>query len=198
MNNTFSIRGTFREANQLMKNRRWMMIKQYALIAFVFQLALAFLLGKGAMLATLIGLFITTKWALAYVNKGSFSFDDITAGVTGKQFVYFLGAVLLMVVSVIGGTLLLIIPGIVFYVRLVFVKFITTEKEMSPRAALKESKRITKGHRWKLFFLLCAVILLNIVGFLCLVVGIFVTAPLSMLALAVAYKKLSHREAVIA
>ncbi len=198
MNTIFSIRGVLREANQLMKNRRWMMIKQYLLVTVVFQVALALLLGKGAMLGTLIGVFISIKWSLAYVNKGTFSYNDIYEGVTAKQFVYFICALLLVILSIFGGFLLLIIPGIIFLVRLMFVKFITTEKEITPRMALRESKRITKGYRWKLFFLMCVLILINIVGLICLIVGVFITAPLTTLAFAVAYKKLSQREVVTA
>jgi uncharacterized membrane protein len=100
-------------------------------------------------------------------------------------------AVFLVAISVLGGCLLLIIPGIIFAVRLMFVNYIAAEKHISPMVALSESKRITKGYRWKIFGFLCVMGLINLLGLLCLIVGVLYTAPLTILATAILYKKLS-------
>ena len=192
MTNSFSIRGTLREANQLMKPHRWNMVKQYALIAFVFPLALLFLFGKGAYIGAFIALFISINWSLSYVNKGSFDYNDLFENFTFKDLVYFFCALLLVTISVIGGLVLLIIPGLIFLTRLSFAKYIAIEKKLSPMAALRESKRITKGHRWKIFLFLVIMLLINILGLICLIVGVFFTAPLTRIAHTILYKKLSQ------
>lgn len=196
--NTFSIRGVLKEANALMVNRRWMMIKQYLVIAVVLQLLLMVLFGRGALIGAMLGIFLTTKWSLAYVRKGTFSYNDLFENITLKNVVYFICATALVFLSIFGGLLLLIIPGIIFSVRLSLTKFVAIEKNLTPLMALKESKRITKGNRWKLFFFFITLAAINVIGVLCLIVGVFFTAPLSMLALALAYKKLSEPAVEIA
>ena len=151
------------------------------------------LFGNGAIIGSMITSYIVVKWALAYVNKGSFSFDDIFEGLTFKKFIYYVLAIILLGLSVVGGHILLIIPGIIFAVRLAFVKFIIIENEIKPMEALRESKRITKGYRWKLFWFFLVLLLINLLGLICLIVGIFYTAPLTALAVVIVYKKLSNR-----
>ena len=84
------------------------------------------------------------------------------------------------------------IPLILLYVPRMFAKFIAVEKNITPTKALCMSKKITKGVRAKLLWLLIVLILINIVGILCLIIGVFYTAPLTALTIAVVYKKLSR------
>jgi uncharacterized membrane protein len=69
--------------------------------------------------------------------------------------------------------------------------FLVIEKNMKPIEALKESARMTKGSRWKLFLLGLALTGLTILGMIPLMLGLFIAAPLSMLALVHAYRTLS-------
>lgn len=193
MNNTFSIRGALKEASSLMKNRRWFLTKQYMLIAIVFSMAFYMLFGKGAIIASMLVLFIVTDWVLGYVRRGSFKFGELFENYSFKNFAYFCASMFLEIISVIGGLLLFIIPGIVFAVRLSFTRFVSLEQKLSPMAALKESKRLTKGYRWKLFLFYIVCSFINIVGLLCLIIGVFYTAPLTQLARGIVYKKLSSQ-----
>ena len=61
----------------------------------------------------------------------------------------------------------------------------------APSSAMKESWRITKGHKWQLVLLFLALLGINLLGILALVVGIFVTVPITMLAFAHAYRTLA-------
>ena len=193
MEQIFSIRAVLKEANAMMRPKFWMMIGQYFLIAFLLTFLFQVLFGKGAFIGGFIVSYISVKWALAYVNKGSFSFDDIFEGLTLKKFIYFVLAIFLVGLSIFGGILLLVIPGIIFGVRLAFAKYIAIENEMKPMQALRESKRITKGYRWKLFWFFLAILFVNILGLVCLLVGVFYTAPLTALATVIVYKKLSRK-----
>ena len=102
---------------------------------------------------------------------------------------YFLASLLTGLI-VIGGFILLIIPGIFFALRLKFAVYLIIDKNLAPVDAVKASWRITKGNVWNLFFFGILLGLINILGFLCLIVGLFVTVPLSMLATTFVYRKL--------
>ena len=193
MEKTFSNREILKEAVAMMRPKFWSIIGQYFVICFLLTFLFEILFGRGAFIGALIVSYIAVKWAFAYVNKGSFSFDDIFEGLTLKKFIYFVVAMFLVGLSVIGGFILVIIPGIIFAIRLAFVKYIIIDKETKPMQALRESKKITKGYRWKLFWFFLVILLINILGIICLVVGVFYTAPLTALATVIAYKKLSGR-----
>jgi uncharacterized membrane protein len=102
---------------------------------------------------------------------------------------YFLTALLTGLI-VIGGLILLIIPGIYFAFRLKFACYLVIDKNLGPLEAIKKSWKMTKGNVWNLFFFGILLGLINILGFICLILGLFITVPLSMLATAFVYRKL--------
>jgi uncharacterized membrane protein len=55
--------------------------------------------------------------------------------------------------------------------------------------AIKKSGELTYGSKWRLFKLSLLLIGVNILGALCLGVGLLVTIPLSWISLAHAYRK---------
>jgi len=91
---------------------------------------------------------------------------------------------------VIAGFILLIIPGVIFAVRLQYINYLIVDKNAGPIEAIKKSWNITRGSTWNLFFLGILLFLINILGVLCLLVGLFVTVPLSLLANTFVYRKL--------
>jgi hypothetical protein len=56
---------------------------------------------------------------------------------------------------------------------------------------MKESWRITKGHKWQLALLFLALLGINLLGVLALVVGVFVSVPITLIAFAHAYRTLA-------
>jgi uncharacterized membrane protein len=58
---------------------------------------------------------------------------------------------------------------------------------------MKESNRITRGHKWPLLGLVALLILINVLGVLALVVGLLVSIPVSTFAFVQAYRSLSGR-----
>jgi uncharacterized membrane protein len=56
---------------------------------------------------------------------------------------------------------------------------------------MKESHRITRGHKWNLLGLLLMFFLVNLLGVLAFVVGLLVTVPVTVLAFAHAYRVLA-------
>ena len=117
MENTFSVGGVLKEAYAIMQPKFWKVIGQFLLIFFALQVLFIALFGRGAVIGSIITAYIGVKWALSYVRKGSFSFDCIFEHLTLKKFVYYVCAIFLVGLSVIGGFILLVIPGIIFATR---------------------------------------------------------------------------------
>ncbi len=98
--------------------------------------------------------------------------------------------------AVAGGILLLIIPGIIFSVMLGMYPYLIVDKNMGPIEALKASRILTNGARWQLFWFGGLLILLNIGGFLCLLIGLFFTIPVSYIASAYVYDQLRKQDEI--
>jgi len=102
----------------------------------------------------------------------------------------YVGATILYGLIVLGGFILLIIPGIIWSVKYGLCFYVVIDKGLGPVQALKASSRTTMGAKWELFgfFILCG--LINMLGVLCLIVGIFATYPTVIVANALVYRQL--------
>jgi len=74
-----------------------------------------------------------------------------------------------------------------------FATLIVIDQELGPFDAMKESMRLTEGHRWKLLGLNAAFVLVLFAGFLALGVGVLVAIPVIMVATAHVYRVLLHK-----
>ena len=135
-----------------------------------------------------VGLGLTTFSLRAHDNIQAVQIADLW---NPGPFWRFLGAHILTVIAIALGFLALIVPGIILAVGLGFVPYLVVERGLGPINAIKESWRITKGHKWQLFLLFLALLGINLLGILALVVGIFVSVPITMLAFAHAYRTLA-------
>jgi uncharacterized membrane protein len=106
----------------------------------------------------------------------------------------YLGASLLYVLSIIAGTILLIIPGILAAVRYSMASFLVVDRGMGPLEAMRKSAEITKGERMHLFIAGLALGGFTLLGALALVIGLLWTLPAAMVAGAFIYRRLSPRE----
>lgn len=104
----------------------------------------------------------------------------------------FLVATFLTGVVVVLGLIAFIIPGIILALMFFFVKFLVIDRDMNPVDAMKESIRITKGNRFELLVLALLVLVLNVVGALCIGLGLLISVPVTSLALMRAYRLLEH------
>lgn len=135
-----------------------------------------------------VGIGITTFSLRAHDNVQGVQLSDLW---NPSPFWRFLGAHILTLIAVTLGMLALIVPGIIIAMGLAFVPYLVVERGLGPVEALKESWRITKGHKMQIFLLVLALIGINILGLMALVVGVFVTFPLTLLAFAHAYRTLA-------
>jgi len=115
-------------------------------------------------------------------------FGDLFSGtpviVTG------LVAGLLVGLATLAGTCLLIVPGIIAALGLMFVNWVVIDQGLGPVEALKESWRLTSGEKGGLFLwalVMCGVVL---VGVLACCVGVLVAGPVVGLGTTIIYDNL--------
>jgi preprotein translocase subunit SecY len=91
-------------------------------------------------------------------------------------------------IVILFGLILFIVPGIVAGVALLFTSYLIIDRDLGPVDAMKESLRITNGHRWNIVLFLLLATGLNILGALFFGIGLLVTIPVSALALVHIYR----------
>jgi uncharacterized membrane protein len=128
-------------------------------------------------------------FALALVDRiNSAKLSDAWAP---SAYLNFLGASILMGLITLFGFVLLIIPGIIAAVFLIFVPYIVVDRGLTPVAAIKKSFHMVKGHFWSVLLLMLLLFVLNIAGALFFGIGLLLTVPVSMLTIVHAYRTLS-------
>ena len=119
------------------------------------------------------------KYGLAYsflmvARENRFKIEP-AYGMLKKNYFNVLLASLLSDVIIGIGFVLLIVPGIIFAIRLAFVPYLATEKEMEPVEAIKKSWEMTRPYAWRIFFMALLAIPILIVGFILIGVGVIVS-----------------------
>ncbi len=102
----------------------------------------------------------------------------------------FLASSMVYALIVLVGSILLVIPGMIWAVQFQFFGFFVLDGA-GPIEALKKSSQMTKGAKVDLFVFGLLLYVLNLVGELALLVGLFVTVPMTLIALARVYRNLS-------
>lgn len=105
----------------------------------------------------------------------------------------YIGASLLYGLIVAFGTILFIIPGIIWGIKYAFFGFVMVDKHTGVMESLRLSAQLTAGLKWSLFVFSLAVIFLNILGAMALMIGLFVTIPITLMAAAHVYRRLENR-----
>jgi hypothetical protein len=141
------------------------------------------------IVSILVSLGLTTFSLRAHDNIETVQIADLW---NPGPFLSFLIAYILTVLAIAVGFLLLIIPGFIVAMGLAFVPYLVVDRGLGPIEAMKESWRITKGHKWRLFLLFLALLGINLLGVLALIVGVFVSMPVTMISFEHAYRTLSR------
>lgn len=104
---------------------------------------------------------------------------------------YFIAS-LFAALMVLVGLVLLIVPGIFLMVLFQFYAFHIAGEGAGAVAALRRSAETTRGERWRLFLFGLLAVLINVGGALCLLVGLFLTVPVTFLAYAHVFRRLQR------
>lgn len=131
----------------------------------------------------------TIKVSLSVVDNKKTELADLFNGY--PLLVNFLVGSILYGLMVVLGLILFIVPGIYLAIKYHFYSYYIVDKKMGAIEAIKASGKITQGVKLHLILFSLALTGLNILGALALGVGLLITVPVSMLAYALVYRKLS-------
>lgn len=195
---TISLRALLKRAWQLYKQHLWLL---------VFLTALQFLLSSGervgiavhiiSAIALILVTFVTTRVSLFIVDGKPVRWNQKDLWPTPRQYLKFFLLILATMVLVIGGAVLLIIPGFYILVRLYFgtYSFVDTGAG-NVSAAMKRSWSLVKGKLfWKVVLWIIVSAALNIAGILLLWIGLLVALPITWLTTALLFREIEKRAA---
>jgi uncharacterized membrane protein len=143
----------------------------------------------------LIGLVLgmaSTRLSLDIYDSGQPDLSRI--GTIVPQIPSYLVGKILYGLIVLVGLVLLIIPGIVVAYMFLYVGYLIIDRGLGPIDALSESRTLTDGYKMDLFLFSLVVAVINVIGVVCLFVGLFVTIPTTLMASAYIYRRLSPAE----
>ncbi len=204
----FSTESALRFAWETFKKRPWFFVGSTVVILLASVLVDTFTGGIDAVLSgsadqpsiigtvinlalgTLISMGATAFFLAAHDNPDA---ADLSLLWHPQPFWKYLGASILLTLVIVAGFLLLIVPGVIFALMFMFTPFIVIERALGPIEAMKESHRLTYGHKWKLLGFTLLLLLINLLGALALIVGLLVTIPVSTLAFVHAYRVLGGK-----
>jgi hypothetical protein len=129
---------------------------------------------------------------LKITDEGSARFGDLFEPL--PLFLNFACATILSGIAVMIGFMLLIIPGIFVSMMLFFVPYVVVDEKGGILQSLTRSMELTKGIRLKLLLFCLVVTVVNMLGLLALVVGLFVTVPVTYLATTYVYRSVNSRQ----
>ena len=115
-------------------------------------------------------------------------FADLFTGF--NFFVPALVASLIISVFTFAGTLLCIIPGLVVAAMYKFTYLFIVDKRMDFWPAMQASHAIVKQDYFGFTMFLLVLALINILGALCCIIGVFVSIPVTIAAITFAYKEI--------
>jgi uncharacterized membrane protein len=103
----------------------------------------------------------------------------------------FIGASILYGLIVLGGLILLIIPGLIWAIKYSLYPYTIIDKNDRAVQAIKRSGELTSGAKLQLlvFFIILGAI--NILGIIAFGIGLLITIPLTNLAIVYVYRRLS-------
>jgi len=214
---TFSIRDAVRYGWETFKKRPWFLIGVTLLLAAIDFLipdpnkdaSIPMIVGI-SLISLVLGSFLQlagTNFALkTHDNVAEVRLADLWKP---GLFLRFFGANLLVIVILVAAflipiaiaaglyflvgwigllALLLLVPSIILSIALSLTGYVVIDKHLGPIASIKESVRLTKGNRGKLFLLSLTFVLIALLGLVCLVVGLLVALPVIFIAMAHVYR----------
>jgi len=131
------------------------------------------------------------KITLKYVDNETPEFANLFDSV--NLVVIYLVAGLVACFAVLFGLVLLIVPGVILALRLQFISYVIVEEQPGPLDAVQRSWDITRGVVLDLFLFMLLLIAINLLGLIAMLVGLFISMPVSMLAIAYIYRYLRPR-----
>ena len=166
--------------------------KYLAFSALLFSIAIGLpgnIMPSVALLFTLLSCYFSaaiTLMSIKYIRGQSISYNDLLA-IKSMRFLHYLAALLICSIMIIIGCIFFILPGIYIMLRLMLVKYLIVDKDVSFDQAIKKSWRLTKGMEWNLLAFVFAMFIIMVMGFLALCLGLIIAIPVTQLSGAYLY-----------
>lgn len=136
-------------------------------------------------------------FALKVVRGQQPQFGDVFGG--ARFFLPMLGAAILANIASVIGLILCVVPAVIVGLGLMFYPALIVDRQMGAVDALKESWRITNGHKMNLFIFSLLMFVVVLAGYLaCCVGALLVSAPIGAISFAYIYVKLMGEQPVMA
>jgi len=167
----------------------------FTLILFIINMVLSAI----PVIGTIISMGINAPLGAGYylVAKKLLNNEATTFGDFFKGFDYFTPLFLAGLVSglfITLGMLLLLIPGIYLAVSYMFTSLMIINTDLGFFEAMEASRKLITKKWFSFFGFILVIIIINTIGLMLLGLGIFVTLPLTMCAVAVAYDDIVNKQ----
>lgn len=103
-----------------------------------------------------------------------FVFDDLFS--MDQRWIFFAFLGLIKGLLILAGLIFFIVPGVYLAIRWMFAELCVIDQGMRPIEALRESSRLTDGHKWKLLLFAAVVLLLLVLGVFVFIIGALVVS----------------------
>jgi uncharacterized membrane protein len=148
----------------------------------------------GQIITILLAFYLSVGIIIVALKKAKgelASIGDLFAGL--PYLASYAGASILYMLIVMAGMFLLVFPAVIWGIQYMFYPYLVIDKKMKAIEALKASSRMTKGSKWDLFGINFVIGIVGMLGLFCLVIGLFWTIPLTMIAQALVYYKFAEK-----
>lgn len=204
MNFELTIKDVFSQAWKFTKEHLWFLVS-YLIIFFLINAFLSFLENRVfhngfiAAVIYLLGAFISFFIQMGFINSSLMITDGLKPGydqlyANGHHILSWIVAHFLFILMISVGLVFLIFPGLYLLARFSLYPFFILDKNMGPIESLGAASRASRGKCWFLFLLFLCTLLLNLLGCLFFGIGLLITMPISALAWALVYRKLTRSE----
>ncbi len=191
---TFSIRQNLRESWNIVTNHIWFFIGIQAIGILIS------LLGQGIAL-TIITTVASFGWGIVYKKyslaaarnqEEALEFSTIKQHLPSfMDMLKVLGIIILSGLLTLAGFILLIIPGIYVGIRISFAIMAYIDRKEGVRASIRYSWNITKGKIWTIALTGIVGVGVYLLGFIALIIGLVVAAPIVSVLMTRLYVALS-------
>ena len=175
-------------------NQAWIKFKENSLfwisITF-FSIAIGLpgnIMPSVALLCTLLSCYFSaaiTLMSIKYMRVKVFL--TMTLAINSVRFLHYLASLFICAVVIVLGCFFFILPGIYIMLRLMLVKYLIVDKDVSFVQAIKKSWHLTKGMEWNLLAFVFAMFIIMVMGFLALCLGLIIAIPITQLSAAYLY-----------
>ncbi|MBU1077471.1 MAG: hypothetical protein KKH98_09280 [Spirochaetes bacterium] len=142
----------------------------------------------------ILQVWLAVGWTIIFLKRANDKparIQDLFMG--GPYLASSMGATLCYFVMIFVGFFLLIFPACIWGIQFMFYQYLIVDKNMTAFQSLKESSKMTKGLKWKLFPIVIVLEIVAYAGLLMFVMGIFWTLPVSYMAMTFLYISLKKK-----